>query len=132
MFYDRFLALCNINNIKPTAVADAVGLSRMNASRWKKGSVPSSTNLQKLADYFNAPIGYLLGTDDTVTKPIEQPETQSAINDTEIERNRILLTNMLDDVNAIPKENRTEAIREIVSFTQYVLYKYSKPQGQTS
>ena len=62
MFYERFCALCKIHGKTPSCVLEDIGLTRMNASLWKKGGMPSSTNLQKLADYFEVPTDYLLGT----------------------------------------------------------------------
>ena len=121
MFYERFLALCNARDVKPTSVADAIGLSRMNASFWKKGSMPSSANLQKLADYFEVPVGYLLKT------PVERPATRKTLEDAELEAGRIRLKNLVDGIDAIPKENRPDAIREIAAFTRYTLDKYKVP-----
>lgn len=121
MFYERFLALCNARDVKPSAVASAIGLSRMNASFWKKGSMPSSANLQKLADYFKVPVGYLLGN------PVEQPATRTTLEDAELEAGRIRLKNLVDGIDVIPKENRPDAIREIAAFTRYTLDKYKVP-----
>ena len=125
MFYERFLALCNARGIKPTAVADAIGLSRMNASRWKKGTMPSSANLQKLADYFEVPVDYLLGTHDSVTVDVsEQPDVQETISDAEIEKGKILLRNLIEGIDTVPKRHRNKAIQEIAAFAQFTLHKY--------
>lgn len=121
MFYERFLALCNARGVKPTSVANAIGLSKTNASFWKKGSMPSSANLQKLADYFEVPVGYLLGN------PVERPATRKTLEDAELEAGRIQLKNLVDGIDAIPKENRPDAIREIEAFTRYTLDKYKAP-----
>lgn len=61
MFYERFAQLCKDNNISPSAAVEAIGLNKANASFWKKGSLPSSRNVQKLSDYFKVPVDYLLG-----------------------------------------------------------------------
>ena len=63
MFYERFTQLCKENNISPSAAVEAIGLNKANASFWKRGSLPSSKNVQKLAEYFNVPVDYLLGTE---------------------------------------------------------------------
>lgn len=118
MFYERFFALCKTHDVKPAAVANAIGISRMNTSHWKKGSIPSSENLQKLADYFEVPVGYLLGT------PVEQPTTRKTLKDAELEAGKIRLKNLIDGIDTIPKENRPDAIHEITAFTQYTLDKY--------
>lgn len=51
-------------------MAEAIGLNRANASFWKQGSVPSTANLEKLADYFGVSVGNLLGREkETVVIP---------------------------------------------------------------
>lgn len=61
MFYDNFLALCKQKNVAPSAVMRAIGLNKSSATYWKKGSIPSSDTLQKLADYFSVTVDFLLG-----------------------------------------------------------------------
>lgn len=125
MFYERFLALCNARGVKPTAVADAIGLSRMNASRWKKGTMPSAANLQKLADYFEVPLDYLMGTNETITVDVRPPwEVQETISDAEIEKDLILLKKLLEEVDTIPKRYKTEAIHTIATFVKFTLEQY--------
>ena len=69
-FYDRFSKLCKERGVAPSAVAEAIGLNRANASFWKQGSVPSTANLEKLADYFGVSVGNLLGREkETVVIP---------------------------------------------------------------
>lgn len=69
-FYDRFYELCKSKGVAPSAVAEAIGLNRANASFWKQGSVPSTANLEKLADYFGVSVGNLLGREkETVVIP---------------------------------------------------------------
>ncbi len=60
MFYDRFIELCNKKGIKPTPLVVSLGLSSSNVSQWKKGSIPRPEVLQKLSDYFNVSISYLM------------------------------------------------------------------------
>ena len=60
MFYDIFLQLCEKNGTKPTPVAEAIGVNRSTATKWKKGAIPSGDTLQKLSDYFGVSVDYLL------------------------------------------------------------------------
>ena len=125
MFYERFLALCNARNIKPTAVADAIGVSRMNASRWKKGTMPSFANLQKLAEYFEVPLDYLTGTHEMLTVDVRNPEeVQEKISEAEIEKDKIILEKLLKEIDTIPKRYKAEAIHEMAAFMQFTLHKY--------
>lgn len=61
MFYDVFLNLCNNVNKSPSAVVLELGLAKASVTNWKKrGSTPTDANLQKIADYFNVSVNYLL------------------------------------------------------------------------
>ena len=61
MFYDNFIALCSQKGVTPSAVMKSIGLNKSSATYWKKGSMPTSSTIQKLADYFGVSCGYLLG-----------------------------------------------------------------------
>ena len=56
MFFQNYLRLCNIKNIKPTAAALEMGIAKATVSRWKSGCKPNSATLQKIADYFGVPV----------------------------------------------------------------------------
>jgi len=125
MFYERFCALCKVRGKAPTAVLDEVGLSKMNSTLWKKGAMPSYASLQKLAEYFNVPTDYLTGTYETITFTFDSsPEQRETITEAEIEKEMILLRNLIEEVNTIPKNRKAEAIRDIKTLVQYVLDKY--------
>lgn len=124
MFYEKFSALCKSRKKTPSAVLEEIGLTRSTASFWKKGSVPSSENLQKLAEYFGVPTDYLLGTSETIAKTTTRPEACETIENAEIEASKIRLKKLIECVNAIPKESRNKAIREIAAYTEYTLHKY--------
>lgn len=61
MFWDRFITLCNKINKKPNPVAAELGISSGSITKWKKGGIPSDTNLKKIADYFGVSVDSLLG-----------------------------------------------------------------------
>ena len=125
MFYERFCALCKTVGKTPSAVLEDIGLTRMNASLWKKGSMPSAANLQKLADFFEVPLDYLMGTHESVTVDVRDPsEVQETISDAEIEKDLILLKNLLEEVDTIPKRYKAEAIHDIATFVQFTLSRY--------
>ena len=46
MFYEQFRALCKVRNETPSHVLECIGLTRMNASLWKKGGMPSAQDRQ--------------------------------------------------------------------------------------
>ena len=62
MFYDIFKDLCNKNAETPHAVCLKLGFSQAAASYWKKsGKLPKREHLEKIAEYFNVSVDYLLG-----------------------------------------------------------------------
>ena len=73
-FYENYVALCTRENKSPSAVSEAIGLSRTSAAGWKKGNVPRDTTIKKIAQYFNVPVSVLTeGTD------ISVPETKERV-----------------------------------------------------
>lgn len=67
IFFDNYVSLCAKIQKSPSAVAEAVGLSRTSPAGWKKGKQPSDVNAQKLADYFGVPVSELLEEQKTPT-----------------------------------------------------------------
>lgn len=62
MFWERFSDLCSQRNSKPNPVAKEIGVSSGIVSKWKNlGTLPSGETLQKIADYFDCSVDYLLG-----------------------------------------------------------------------
>ena len=59
MFYYNFVNLCNKRDVSPSAAAEEMGFHRSDVTRWSKGSVPRQSTLQRIADYFGVPVGYL-------------------------------------------------------------------------
>ena len=61
MFWDIFYALCINNGTKPNPVGKQLGIGSSTITQWKQGTLPSSDNLLKIADYFHVTTDYLLG-----------------------------------------------------------------------
>ena len=57
-FYKKYISLCAAANKSPSAVAEAIGLSRTSPHGWKRGKAPKDTTIVKLADYLNVPVSY--------------------------------------------------------------------------
>lgn len=60
MFYSQLLKLCAENGIRPTALARELGLSPSSPGRWKRGALPQSDTLQKIAEHFDVSTDFLL------------------------------------------------------------------------
>lgn len=69
MFYDRFVDLCELNNVSLNKAATDIGLSNSTVTKWKKtGATPQTTTLNKISEYFNVSINYLIGLDESDAK----------------------------------------------------------------
>lgn len=66
MFYDKFKALCDRHSITPSRAAQKIGLNKSTVTGWKNlGSSPRYEVIEKIADYFDISVDYLLGKDTT-------------------------------------------------------------------
>ena len=72
MFWELYVQLCNQKNESPNAVAQKLGFSTGTVTWWKKGRHPRSTALQKIADYFNVTVDYLLGKEKSSGEPVTE------------------------------------------------------------
>ena len=68
MFWDNFYNLCVKKGIKPNPVAKELGISSASLTKWKNGTTPNSDALQKIAEYFDVSVDYLLGIRTTPRK----------------------------------------------------------------
>jgi transcriptional regulator with XRE-family HTH domain len=76
MFWNIFSELCSAVNKKPNAVCKELGFSNATATHWKKGKQPGASSLERIAEYFNVSVDYLLGTTKgkkNKATPLEQP-----------------------------------------------------------
>ena len=64
MFWERFTLLCSERKMKPNRVAAEIGISSASVTKWKRGSIPNSESLGKIAEFFCVSIDYLLGKTD--------------------------------------------------------------------
>ncbi len=56
MFWDHYVRLCADKGVSPSFVCKELSLSNATATHWKKGALPNSVTLQKIADYFGVSI----------------------------------------------------------------------------
>ena len=76
-FYNKLIELCEKNHVKPSVVAEAVGLTKSSATYWKRGAEPKGDTLRKIAEYFGVSVDYLLGeTDEKKSASTESVDTE--------------------------------------------------------
>lgn len=77
MFFEIYEQLCNEHNEKPYILPMKLGAkSNSIVAQWKNGSVPRSAMLQKIADYFDVSVAYLLGYEETKKEPVPISENE--------------------------------------------------------
>ena len=64
MFWDNFLTLCIKSGKSPNGVAKELDIPSGSITAWKKGSIPRSPTLIKIASYFNVEISALTNESD--------------------------------------------------------------------
>ncbi len=69
MFWERFYDLCLERGTKPLPVVKELSIATGSITKWKNGTVPNGTTLQKIADYFGVSVGYLLGEEAKEKEP---------------------------------------------------------------
>lgn len=93
--FDRIKALADKQGISVSKVALDLGFSENLFYQWKKAS-PKSDRLEKVADYFNVSVDYLLGRDDN----------KSPKNDLDTKLERMMDNAMSYDGKPISDEDR--------------------------
>jgi len=73
VFFDNLYKICKQKNTTPNGMAKTIGISSGSVTSWKKGTVPKSDTLQKIAEYFNVSTDYLLGNEQ---KENNSPESE--------------------------------------------------------
>ena len=73
MFYSILRELCTKKGIPVTKLAENIGLSSAIPSAWKKGTMPNTETLKRIADYFEISTDYLLyGTERHYPSPVSE------------------------------------------------------------
>ena len=63
--YQRFVDLCEKKGVTAYKVAKETGITTATLSNWKNGRyMPKADKLQKIADFFDVSVDYLLGRKD--------------------------------------------------------------------
>ena len=70
MFVEQIEILLKSKNISKKKFLSDLGLAVRSFSNWRdRGTIPSGKTLQRIADYFDVPVDYLLGNTDEKNPP---------------------------------------------------------------
>lgn len=115
--YEVFEQLLQKHGISAYKVAKEAGVTQTALSNWKSGrNTPSTTTLQKIADYFGVSIDYLMtGKEDNQKEPQLKPRDEKDIKDILANTETLLRQDglMFDGNPATP-----EAVESILSAMQ--------------
>lgn len=105
MFWETFYSLCKNNDEKPLNVVKKLSVAHGSITNWKKGTVPNGKTLQKIADYFNVSVDYLL---------TGQKEKPTDVGELSVKKKQII-----ERIRLMPDEKlvRVEQILDIVEST---------------
>lgn len=116
MDFGRFEEACKARGTTPTAVMIALGMSRSNVTKWKRGETkPKLDALERIAEYLEVSVEYLTGKDEQKEKPAEDDGPKTLNEAREILRQsgiRVLL-------DAEGNDFTPEEIKEIVNFIKF-------------
>lgn len=119
MFYDIFDKLCKDNGTSPFSVAIELGFSRSTPAAWKRAKNPPKREaLEKIAEYFDVSVDYLLGREQktAVTK------SQGGIRPDEIIAVKGTAAQWLELLN----EMTDEQLVELKRYAEYLIARDSK------
>lgn len=131
MFYERLVALCAEKGTNPTALCDALGLAQSAATRWKQGSIPRDTTLNKIAKYFGVTPEYLLGIKSIDLQHFAEPTSvdvavekfaasvQDAVRAAEEKKPPSMLERLAAVVKSLPKDD----LEELGRYAEYLASK---------
>lgn len=89
--YEIFEKLCAEKGVTPYRVCKETGITTSSVSNWKAGRYrPKQDKLQKIADFFNVSIEYLMGTEEKRDAPIYYTNEETAKAAQEIFENKEL------------------------------------------
>lgn len=105
MFWDNYVRLCAEKDKSPNGVANELKLSSGSITAWKKGAVPRITTLQKIADYFNVSVAYLLGEDEEALRKEAEQNAETILRLTESAEENLMQL-FMNKLFVLPEDQR--------------------------
>lgn len=124
-FFDTFMALSRKKGLSPSKAVEEIKMNRSVVTSWRKGRIPSTTTLDKLADYFGVTRQYLL------EGPPDKPETESEVEPYEKKQEDASETTDVSSANTLEGGSRLES-RSFVKFALGLLKIYCPDETDES
>ena len=74
-FWEKYSTLCVSNKQSANGVAKILGIASSTVTSWKNGVIPNGETLEKIAQYFDVSIEYLMTDDEIDIKPSKKKKT---------------------------------------------------------
>ena len=103
MFFYILKALCKQRGVSVSAATMACGLSNSTSTKWRKGAIPESDTLAKLAAYFGVSMDFLLGA---------TPEAYLLCTEYQISETKKALSKETEEEKRGELETKLEALKE--------------------
>lgn len=112
--YSNFEKILKQKKLSSYKVAKEAGVTQTSLSNWKNGkSVPSTTTLQKIADYLGVTVDYLMNGEETDKKALNEKDERDIKQAIEDFKNRLSTAGVMYDGEPLDEESQAAILAAV-------------------
>lgn len=112
--YANFEKILKKRNLSSYKVAKEAGVTQTSLSNWKNGkSTPSTTTLQKIADYLGVTVDYLMNGEETDNKTLNEKDERDIKQALEDFKNRLSTAGVMYDGEPLDEESQAAILAAV-------------------
>lgn len=112
--YSNFEKILKQKKLSSYKVAKEAGVTQTSLSNWKNGkSVPSTTTLQKIADYLGVTVDYLMNGEETDNKALNEKDERDIKQAIEDFKNRLSTAGVMYDGEPLDEESQAAILAAV-------------------
>ncbi len=112
--YANFEKILKQRNLSSYKVAKEAGVTQTALSNWKNGkSTPSTTTLQKIADYLGVTVDYLMNGEETDNKVLNEKDERDIKQAIEDFKNRLSTAGVMYDGEPLDEESQAAILAAV-------------------
>ncbi len=112
--YSNFEKILKQKKLSSYKVAKEAGVTQTSLSNWKNGkSVPSTTTLQKIADYLGVTVDYLMNGEETDNKVLNEKDERDIKQAIEDFKNRLSTAGVMYDGEPLDEESQAAILAAV-------------------
>lgn len=112
--YANFEKILKQRNLSSYKVAKEAGVTQTALSNWKNGkSTPSTTTLQKIADYLGVTVDYLMNGEETDNKALNEKDERDIKQAIEDFKNRLSTAGVMYDGEPLDEESQAAILAAV-------------------